>query len=147
MVDHTNKLLFKEMDAARFPPECPGHHGTYYYTEYDKIYLTEESGEFEMVTEINVSTYLQSRDEYLSYQFEKRSQTLSHSIQQQLCSSNYQQGTDNFNSHNRFQKSRKVLIKSIYKKNDATSQGTCLQSNQVSWCASYMSIMFFRHRP
>ena len=103
LVDHTNKLLFKEMDAARFPPECPGHHGTYYYTEYDKIYLTEESGEFEMVTEINVSTYLQSRDEYLSYQFEKRSQTLSHSIQQQLCSSNYQQGTDNFNSIVRIQ--------------------------------------------
>ena len=27
-------------------------------------------------------------------------------------------------------------------KNDATSQGTSLQSNQVSWCASYVSIIF-----
>ena len=32
-------------------------------------------------------------------------------------------------------------IKSMSKKNDATSQGTSLQSNQVSWCASYVSII------
>ena len=98
LVDHVNKLLFKEMDKSRFPPECGGNHGLYYYTEYDDLYLTEEKGEFELVTEINVGTYLQSRDEYLSYQFEKKSQSLTHSIQQQLCSTNYQQSTDNTNS-------------------------------------------------
>ena len=92
LVDHTNKLIFRELDKARFPPTCQNNGAIYYYTEYSSLYLTEES-EFDPVTEIDITLYVASRDEYLNYQWEKKSNQISISIKQQMCTATYQ--TDN----------------------------------------------------
>ena len=87
LIDHDQKLLFKKEDKAQLPDPCPPQ-GSLYFTEYSELYLTEES-EFDVVDEIDIALFVRARDDYISWQFERKTRQLSETIAQEMCRGKY----------------------------------------------------------
>ena len=84
LVDHSNKLIFKKGTSQPFSPDCGV--GSYYTTEYSKLYLTNQTdNEFEPVTELDLDLYINSRSDYVVYKAEKLLQSLTAQLEGEVC--------------------------------------------------------------
>ena len=83
LVDHSNKLLFKKGLAAPLPAECGL--GEYFLTEYSNLYLTNASLEFELVKEVDLAAFVNSRSDYTVYLTETHLATITRTVQSDLC--------------------------------------------------------------
>ena len=82
-VDHQNKLVFKM--GAEKPLGSPCSEGTYFTTEYSDLYLTELEKEFDVVEELSVELYVNSRSDYMQFQAEKHYALLNNQIGTSIC--------------------------------------------------------------
>ena len=87
LVDHHNKLVFKSGEKRSFQDDCDNT-GHFYVTEYSKLYLTNSSKEFKTVTEIDISLYVNSRSDYITYMNEMRIRNLTNEFNINLCNQN-----------------------------------------------------------
>lgn len=85
LVDHEKKLIFKKKSSHNFDPTCGA--GEYVETEYKDIYLTRAHNlRMEAVQEVDISTYINSRSDYLMFQVEKMMGTMTNTLQTDACS-------------------------------------------------------------
>ena len=83
LVDHENKLVLKKGNVSPLPEACGL--GQFYLTEYHDLYLTNASVEFEVVTELNLGTYINSRADYAAYAAEVRLAEMTNTVKTDYC--------------------------------------------------------------
>ena len=82
-VDHRNKLMFKMGAEKSFGNDCS--QGTYFLTEYSDLYLTQAETEFDIIEELDLVLYVNSRSDYIQHQIERQHRHLSQEIQRSIC--------------------------------------------------------------
>ena len=88
LIDHQNKLLFKPGQRQTMPSDCG--HGSYFLTEYSSLYLMDgEANEFEVVTEVDMALWINSRSDYVMFANENHLSSLVNRYHKSICESRY----------------------------------------------------------
>ena len=86
LVDHDLKIVLTIEDRSKTPTSCTPT--TVYYTEYKSIFLTEAT-DFEQVTEVDITLFTKTSDDYVLYTSEKASQHLREFYDTEVCRQKY----------------------------------------------------------
>ena len=86
LVDHDLKIVLTIEDHSKTPTSCTPT--TVYYTEYNSIFLTEAT-DFEQVTEVDITLFTKTSDDYVLYTSERASRHLKEFYNHEMCRQKY----------------------------------------------------------
>ena len=87
-LDEVNLVLLKKLGPTAAPDRCPNI--ILQTTEYEDIFLTHDKTAFPgLQDEMKLTTFVKSRDDFILYEAEKRTNHLKHTINIKVCPTKY----------------------------------------------------------
>ena len=87
-LDEVNLVLLKKLGPTAAPDGCPNI--ILQTTEYEDIFLMHDKTTFPgLQDEMKLTTFIKSRDDFILYEAEKRTNHLKHTISQEVCPNKY----------------------------------------------------------
>ena len=87
-LDEVNLVLLKKLGPTAAPDGCPNI--VLHTTEYEDIFITHDKTAFpELQDEMKLTTFIKSRDDFILYEAESRTNRLRHTISREVCPNKY----------------------------------------------------------
>ena len=87
LIDETHKILLNATQKVPSPRGCPVT--TIFATEYSNLYLATKQNGWPTMSKFNsdldIASYVRSRDDYLTFQLEKKIEDQDHQLKEQIC--------------------------------------------------------------